>query len=122
MGSISGGGSPHTGVRRGPYLLTVHFEPNQVYQELSDALERDEVLRNCELLEEVPSMSGKPALSLRWAFTNGTVTSVLATGSDDMTPSGTPRIPVGSMSAVLSFQEVTFSAKGTSIGGSVVKR
>ena len=119
---VSGGPSVQTGGKRTPIVLTVHFEPNAVYKELSSMTERDEVVRNCELLEVVPSQGGKLALELRWTFTNGTVTSVQAAGSDDLTPSGTPRVPEGFMTAVFSFQEVTFNAKGTSIGGSVVKR
>jgi hypothetical protein len=116
-------GGPATGLHQRPYELTVHFPAGRAYTAFHSAIDRNEVIHTCKLTETetgttisrtintgAPTGYSKPVDSLEWDFNEGTVTSVVAFGSDGTGITGNV-VPQGSMQVIFTFQSLTVIAK-----------
>jgi len=117
-------GASVAGPQQHHYELTVHFPAGRAYTAFHSVIDRNENMHTCKLTETetgaspasrtgnnaAPTGMARPVDSLEWDFSEGTVTSVVALGSDGTSTTGNVA-PQGSMQVVFLFQSLTVIAK-----------
>src|ERR1035437_2467224 len=111
--SIQTGG----GARRTNFELIVHFPAGKAYAFFQQSVETNEMIKTCTLTETENGTAGRPGIGVgrggetqEWTFSDGTVSSTTATGSDGSAANANG-VPQGSMQAIFMFGRFAFAEK-----------
>jgi hypothetical protein len=109
------------GARRTNFELIVHFPAGKAYAFFQQSVETNEMIKTCTLIETENGAAGRPGIGAgagvgrggetqEWTFSDGTVNSTTATGSDG-SGANANGVPQGSMQAILMFGRFAFAER-----------